>query len=190
MELSRDSITTSEIRIEGKKVYLRRVKHSDVGPEYLSWLTEPEVNQYLERRFETHTIDSLHTFVDSMAQSKDSLFLAIIHKETGTHVGNIKLGPINFNHGYAEMGILVGNKKFWGLGLGSDAIQALSDYGLKKIGLNRIFAGAYDLNIGSIKAFEKAGFSQEGILRKQFLCHGKYINAVLMGKLASEALSN
>jgi RimJ/RimL family protein N-acetyltransferase len=52
--------------------------------------------------------------------------------------------------------------------------------------LNRVQAGCVVENIGSMKAFEKAGFRKEGLLREAYFCDGEYRDVLIMGILKKE----
>jgi RimJ/RimL family protein N-acetyltransferase len=81
------------------------------------------------------------------------------------HIGNIKIGPINLNHQIAPIGILIGDKNEWGNGYASEAIQIVTQFGFDKLNLMKIYAGCYESNIGSKRAFEKSGYEVEGFFR-------------------------
>lgn len=171
-----------EIRLEGNNIYLRSVKISDATKEYVNWLNDPEVNQYLESRFSKHTMKNLKEYIKKILKDPSYIFLAIIQKDSNKHIGNIKLGPINKHHKFAEIGIMIGDKNSWGHGYAMEAIKLLSDFSFNKLKLHKITAGAYENNVGSIKAFTKNGFVIEGIRKELFLFKGKYIDSVMMVK--------
>lgn len=167
--------------IEGERVYLRAVTLADVNPTYLGWMHDPQVTQYLESRFYPHTLDSLSEFVSTMQYSRDNVFLAIVLKDTERHIGNIKLGPINWIHRFAEVGLLIGEKDTWGKGYASEAIQILTHYAFHKLNLHRLTAGCYAQNMGSARAFLKAGWQQEGLRPQHFFSDGEYVDEILLG---------
>lgn len=167
--------------IEGKNVYLRRIKISDANKNYLNWMHDPGINQYLESRFEKWDLNKLKCYVRNVLRDKKCFFLAIIHRATGRHIGNIKIGPIVLQHHFADIGIIIGDKSFWGKGLGIESLKLAKNYCFKKLKIHKLVAGAYSNNIGSIKVFKKSGFSVEGIKRKHYLSYGKYVDAVLFG---------
>lgn len=169
------------IEILGKKVKLRDLRVEDVSKEYVKWMNDQDVVKYTESRFSKHTKDSLISYVSEKRKEPDTLFLAIIENSTGKHIGNIKLGPIDKNHKTAEIGIIIGNKNFWGKGVGTESIRILCDYAFRVLGLFKITAGFYDVNIASAKAFSNAGFSVECRRKKQFDLNGKRIDGVFMG---------
>ncbi len=171
------------IYIESDQLYLRNVTEDDVTDAYYNWLNDPDVNQYLETRFSEQTREDILSFVKIQGKSADSVFLAICLKENHRHIGNIKLGPINPIHKFGDISLFIGDKSSWGKGYATQAISMITEYAFTKLKIHKVKAGCYSGNIGSQKAFEKAGFSREGILKKEYLCNGKYVDALQFGKL-------
>lgn len=167
--------------IEGDNIYLRKLRKSDVDSNYCNWMNDPEVNQYLESRFEKWSIKKLEDYVTKIQDNPDYVFLSIILKDENRHIGNIKIGPINQIHKFADVGLIIGERSFWGRGLATEALKLIVDYAFNTLNLHKLTAGAYADNIGSIRAFEKAGFLIEGIKKKHYLYNGDYIDGVLLG---------
>lgn len=167
--------------LEGDGIYLRDIKLTDVNKDYCKWVNDLEVNQFLETRFKKWTIKKLKNYVNKIKNNSDYLFLAIILKNGNRHIGNMKLGPINRIHKFADIGILIGEKSFWGKGFATEAIKLVVDYAFNKLNLHKLTAGAYSNNPGSIKAFKKAGFLVEGIRKKQCFYNGDYVDGILVG---------
>ncbi|OGG79570.1 hypothetical protein A3A39_02405 [Candidatus Kaiserbacteria bacterium RIFCSPLOWO2_01_FULL_54_13] len=168
------------LELEGERTRLRSVDLEDATEYYVAWLNDPEVNQYLETRFREQTTDSAKEYIRKKIEDPDTLFLAIIRRDTQKHIGNIKLGPINRDHRYAEMSLVVGDKASWGKGFGSEAIGLLTDYAFGTLGLHKIIAGAYENNTASIKAFLKCGFEKESVRKKQYYYKDAYVDAIVM----------
>ncbi|HEX6065475.1 MAG TPA: GNAT family protein [Longimicrobiales bacterium] len=154
-----------------------------VGDAYVGWLNDPVVNRYLESRFAVHTLESTLEFVRAMYESSDNVLLGIRSAETGGHVGNIKIGPLNRQHGTGEIGILVGERRAWGKGIATAAIRIMCDIARDSLELRKVTAGCYASNVGSQRAFEKAGFAVEGIRKQQLICDGVPEDLVLLGKV-------
>lgn len=172
--------------IEGERVFLREVRQEDVTEQYYNWMNDQEITRYTESRFYPVSIGQLQSYVNSLDGKRDSVFMAIIDKASLQHIGNIKLGGIDWIHRRADIGIIIGAKTYWGQGYASEAITLISEYALNKLNLHKVWAGCYANNVGSIKAFLKAGFVQEGIQRKHCYCDGDYADVVLLGKIIEE----
>jgi RimJ/RimL family protein N-acetyltransferase len=151
--------------IVSERIILDTLSAPDVTDTYVSWLNDPAINRYLEVRFSSHSIESVRNTVSAFNDSPDSLLLGIFLKAPRRHIGNIKLGPIDPMHGRGDIGIVIGDKACWGKGFATDAIVALVDYAFGTLGLTKLIAGCYSNNLGSMKAFLKVGFEEEGRLK-------------------------
>lgn len=168
---------------ESDTVGLFLLEPSDVTLSYVSWLNDPVVNRHLESRFVTHTLESTKEFVRGCRENSNDLFLGIRSRELNQrHVGNIKLGPIDRQHGRGEIGILIGEREAWGHGIGSQAIDMLCTIAKNQLYLRKITAGCYGSNTGSERAFLKARFEIEGRRREHFMLDGKTEDLVLMAR--------
>lgn len=167
--------------IVGERVLLREVRPSDVNERYYAWMNDPAVTQHLESRFVPQPMERLEAYVRDLLGSKDSIFLAIVLREGDRHIGNIKLGPIDWIHRRAEVGLLIGERDCWGQGYATEAISLVTAYAFRTLNLRKLTAGCYGNNVGSVRAFEKAGFSVEGVRPEQFFVHGSYVDHVLLG---------
>ncbi len=167
--------------LEGDRIYLREVRLSDVGENYYQWMNDPEVTRYLEARFYPNPVERLREYVAGKLGDRNNVFLAIVLKESDRHIGNIKLGPINWIHRFADVGLLVGEKDCWGKGYATEAIRLVTHYAFNTLDLRRLTAGCYDANMGSAKAFLKAGWQQEGLRKGHFYCNGSYVDEILLG---------
>src|ERR1700691_4801026 len=114
---------------ERAQVSWQPLERSHLTAEYLSWLNDPEVTRYMETGTFPTTAEDLERFFRSVTGSREQVAFAIVHKESGKHVGNVKLGPIHWVHRGATLGIMIGDKKFWGQGLGEDATRLAVEYG-------------------------------------------------------------
>jgi ribosomal-protein-alanine N-acetyltransferase len=149
---------TTPLRTE--RLVLRTLTAADATPRYLGWMRDPEVNRYLESRLVEHTIDSLRQFIETCNAGPD-LLLGICLAD-GSHIGNIKVGPVSEYHRHAPVGLLIGEAASWGKGFATEAIVAVTTHAFSSMGLEKLYAGAYASNAGSIRAFRKAGWLEEG----------------------------
>lgn len=167
--------------LEAEHLFLREVRPSDVNECYYNWMNDPKVTQYLESRFFPNSIEVLRKYVEAKLDDRDNVFLAIVLKKEQRHIGNIKLGPIHWIHRTGDIGLIIGEHDCWGRGYATEAIKLMTDYAFRILGLQKVTASSYDLNQGSIRAFQKAGFEIEGARRQQFYCHGRRTDMVMMG---------
>jgi len=169
--------------VQGERIYLREVNPADVNDNYYRWMNDPEVTRYLESRFFPNDMDSLREHVHQKLKDRNNVFLAVVRKDTEQHIGNIKLGPIDWMHRLADVGVLIGDKDCWGKGYATEAIGLVVRLAFRELNLHKLTAGYYIANKGSEKAFKNNGFVVEGIRVKHRFCEGTYVNTVILGFL-------
>jgi len=169
--------------IDGDQIILRELTVADASADYASWLNDPEVNKYLETR--QVTVDELKSYITERQGSSDTLFLGMFWKENDLHIGNIKLEPIDFEKGEAMMGILIGNKEYWGKGVATEATNLICDYAFDQMGLKEVNLGVIDQNKAAIHVYEKCGFSINRIEKDAVDHDGELFDRIVMKKLSS-----
>jgi ribosomal-protein-alanine N-acetyltransferase len=168
--------------LQTPRLNLRMLSAADASEEYLSWMRDPVVNQYLESRFSVpECTQDLVRFIEYVNASPDCLLLGIFLREDGRHIGNIKIGPVVKQHARAELGYLIGDRYAWNKGYGSEAIREMARYGIEELGMAKITAGIYETNIGSAKALLKAGFILEATVSSHVICDGRRIASQIYG---------
>ena len=143
-------------------VRLRLISLSDCNKQYVAWLNDPEVNQYLETRWHKQTASMVVEFVTAQLASDNSYLFAIIEKKSDKHIGNIKLGPINFHHQNAEISYFIGDKACWGRGYARQALRCVVAFAFNVLSLHCLKAGVYAENKASINVLASAGFQRIG----------------------------
>jgi RimJ/RimL family protein N-acetyltransferase len=166
--------------LPNKRLNLKVLSSKDISEEYVSWLNNYEIVQFTEQKYIEHNRETVIDFVNRKYNSNLDLLFGIFFD--ARHIGNIKLGPIDFNHRVSDVSFFIGEKNMWGRGLMTQVIEAVVGIAFGECGLDKVTAGAYANNIGSIRALEKNGFLLEGRRVKQILFEGKRIDAVIYGK--------
>lgn len=171
------------VLLEGPRVRLRPVEVADVGQRYHDWMNDPEVNRYMETRFRRQTREDIRAHVEKMKAAADVLFWAMVDRASSRHIGNIKLGPISEIHRRGELSFFIGEKEFWGRGLTTEVVALVTEYALKTLGLHKVAAGCYSNNQGSIRVFEKVGYTRVATLPEHYLCEGRFVDRLCFEKL-------
>ncbi len=172
--------------LDGSRVYLREVRAADVTENYYRWMNDPAVTRYLEVRYTPRSMDNIRGFVAAMDGKADEVFLAVCLRDGDRHIGNVKVGPVNWVHRFADVSLLIGETDCWGRGYATEAIRLVCRFAFGTLNLRKLIAGAYAPNVGSIRAFEKAGFAREGLIRGRFVADGTPVDHVLLGLLAQD----
>lgn len=165
----------------GQRVYLRGLEREDLTGEYFQWLNDYEVTRYLQSGRTPNTSEAMEKYYLSMTNSPNDAIFAIIEKKTDRHIGNTKLGTIDWIHRIADFGLMIGARDCWGQGYGTEAARLILDYGFHRLNLHKIILGVAADHIAAIRSYEKAGFRREGLIAKLLYIDGDYKDEVIMG---------
>jgi RimJ/RimL family protein N-acetyltransferase len=120
------------------------------------------------------------------ANDKDDLGFAIeTLDDPPVLVGNIHLFGVRPKDRCATIGIALAREHI-GRGYGTDAMRVIVDYGFRELGLHRIQLGVAPFNPAGIRAYEKAGFVEEGRHRESIWHDGRWYDEVMMSILDHE----
>src|SRR5215831_10797786 len=78
----------------------------------------------------------------------------------------------------AEIGYWLG-EEFWGRGIVTEAVRALTDYAFREFDLVRLYAAVFEGNVASVRVLEKAGYAREARLRKAIVKDGRTLDLML-----------
>jgi len=121
-----------------------------------------------------YTIGDAHAYLRHVRQTSPETFFAIT-------VDNEPVGSIGFvlqqdvERVSAEVGYWLG-EDFWGRGLATDAVRAITRYAVEHHYLTRLFALPFAHNVASCRVLEKAGYVLEAQLRRSAIKDGVIVD--------------
>ena len=170
----------------GERVRLRGVQDDDL-PTLAKWEMDPgrmaTLSNWVAPPSEAAAKERIARW---SANEKDNLGFAIeALDDPPVLVGNIGLWGARPKDRCATLGIALG-REYIGRGYGTDAMRVIVGYAFREMGLHRIQLGVAPFNPAGIRAYEKAGFIEEGRLRESVLHDGHWYDEVLMSILDHE----
>jgi RimJ/RimL family protein N-acetyltransferase len=174
--------------LRGERVYLRPAERSDL-PTFVRWLADAETKRFLALRA-PFSLAMEEKWFDTLVeqQGRDRYHFVICLLEDGRPIGATDLREINLENGSAAFGIMIGEKDRRGRGYGTDALNALCDFGFGQLRLERIELDVYEANMPAQRSYEKAGFRVEGVLRHGHFADGQFMDVVRMSLLREDWL--
>jgi len=109
----------------------------------------------------------------------------IEQKVEGWFCGLVEVRDIDQEHSQGELSFWLAVDA-WGQGYMSEVVQAVVQYGLEGLGLNRLYAYHMLRNPASGRVLEKNGFKQEGLLRQRVRKWGQFEDVALWAILRQE----
>ena len=102
----------------------------------------------------------------------------------GKVVGGVGLS-INAEHATCSLGYSIA-KTHWGKGLTIEVARAVTDRGLRKHGLAKVYADAIARNAESPRVTEKLDMTREGVMRSRRMLRDERVGDVYYGLLRRE----
>ncbi|OHA64555.1 MAG: hypothetical protein A2940_00035 [Candidatus Wildermuthbacteria bacterium RIFCSPLOWO2_01_FULL_48_29] len=116
-----------------------------------------------------------------LAKQKNPESVNFVIEMNGELIGGIGFDDVEKNH-RAEIGYWLG-EKYWGQGIITEAVRAVTKFGFEELHLHRIYACVYPFNKASMKVLKKSGYKLEGLIRKNVMKNGKLLNDYQFAKV-------
>ncbi len=167
-------------------ITLRTLSKLDISPFY-NWINDEEVIKYSLSLFrKINTKKEIEDWFFELIKNKKNITLGIFLDATNELIGYAGICDISETNKSGEYYIFIGEKKFWGKGIGTEVTQKIVEIGFNKYDLNRIMLTVSEPNVGGLKAYEKSGFKIEGRLREAAFRDNKFHDKLVMSVLRSE----
>ncbi len=147
------------------------LQECDVSEKYVNWFSNEEVVQFSDNQYRKFTLEGQFQYVRSCIENNSLDLYGIF--DGAEHIGNICIHGLTSPHKRAELTYVVGDTDYWGKGVGTFAVAEIIKKARNEYGLERLYAGLANGNIGSRRVLEKNGFKLEGTRKK----HLKYRDA-------------
>ncbi len=171
-------MTTQENRVvflEGKKVNLRPLSKADI-PTLTRWINDPEIRDFIANILpQTETQEE--EWLSKLGSDNKNIVLAIETRE-GELIGSMGIHGINWADRICTTGAIIGEKKYWGKGFGTDAKMHLLNYIFNTLNLRKVYSSAIAFNKRSQQYSLHCGYKIEGLKKKHIFKKGKYWDSI------------
>ncbi len=155
----------SQTPISGERVSLHPKSLSDAPRDYI-WRKDAELaalngESPLKISFIRY-ITQFQSEPDEDHPSKEIFSIKTIAE--GRHIGNCAIYNIHWDSAEAQSGIVIGDRRYWGHGYGTDAFKALISYAFNCMGMRRLNLKTLERNARARKCFVGCGFKPSGSL--------------------------
>ena len=150
--------------IKTDRLILRRFTKEDAKEIYEGYVNQKDFLYYAhkEKRTLQEEIDSLKE-IDEKYENPEYYNWLITTKDDKKIIGSINLNVRNHNES-VEFNYAI-DDRYKGKGYMTEALEAVKNYCLKEVKVNRIYGGCEINNIASKRVMEKCAFIYEGTLR-------------------------
>jgi len=171
-----------ETVLMGGRVYLRPLERND-AELIVVWLRDRELTWSLGDFFPAADVRAVADGIERLYRSGHDLLLGVVRRDTDRLIGLTELHHLDLDNRQASFGLLIGQP---GEGYGPEVAGLVLDYAFGPLALNRVWVQVDERNTRGIRAYQKAGFRREGLLRESRYADGRYHNTLLMAVLRRE----
>ena len=151
-------------------IYLRVLSAVDVTDDYVGWFSDSVVHEFLDSK-NISKQDAIDYIELGIAENHYYVY-GIFDESNQKHIGNLKVGPIDRNHGTSDLVTVIGDRNYWGKGLATKAIKLGNIIAFETHDIRKLSGGIAENNVGSIKAYTRAGWIVEAIMKGHHLING------------------
>ena len=154
------------VELHGAKVILREKRLEDAENDY-RWRSDPEIARLdaaypLSMSYERY----LKLFEDQLRYPTPGSHHFGTDAVDGTYIGNCMYYDLDSVRMEAELGIVIGDRDYWGNSYGYDAVTTLLNHMFTEVNLNRVYLHTLDWNERAQRSFSKSGFKPVRTVRR------------------------
>lgn len=169
--------------LKGKNIYLRALEPLDL--EFLYelennteiWEISGTVTPYSKQVLRIY-LENAHRDIFDVKQLR-----LCICENAGKLIGLIDLFDFDPRNQRAGLGIVVLQSEDRNKGVGSEAIELLSQYAFETLNLHQLYANVASDNETSLHLFKKMGFEEVGVKKDWIFSLGDFKNEILFQKI-------
>lgn len=162
-------------------VYLRAIKDEDMESIYMA--CQDEEMLYMTGTRRSFTREEITGSYKQFRQDPTRYDFAICLAQSNELLGDLAILDIDLANQKAGFRIALHDPTTLNKGYGTEATRLALAFAFEELKLNRLELEVYSHNVRGIKAYEKAGFKQEGTLRQSLYLNNTYSDEILMAML-------
>lgn len=170
--------------LETERLVLRLLDEQDEDDIFKWRNSKNAINNFFS--FKGLTITEHRLWYDKYSQDDTRIEFIISKKEDSKKIGTIGLSSIDYKNQKAEYGILIGEAQECGKGFAREASIAVINYAFSELNLRKIKLSGFSDNLSAINLYNRLGFKEEGILRREIYKNGIFKDVFLMALLKEE----
>lgn len=149
------------------------------------WADNPRIARFMRDRFpHPYTMGDAKRWIRAVSSVDPPTHFVI--EVAGEAVGGVGFDVFDdVDRRTAEIGYWLA-EPFWGRGIATAALAAVSEYAFERFDVVRLQARVYEGNEASMRVLEKAGYDREGRLRKSVTKNGRTFDSYLYARVKAE----
>jgi diamine N-acetyltransferase len=167
------------INVEGERAALGPLRR-DLLPAYTRWRNDFTAMRTWDDPPWPVTLEERTAWFDQAVAATDVARFTVYERATWRAVGMAGLYGIDFRHGTAEFGLMIGEPEARNRGYGTEATRLVADYAFNALGLHSVMLRVLSYNLAGLRAYAKAGFQEFGRWQGSWVFAGRRWDVVFM----------
>jgi ribosomal-protein-alanine N-acetyltransferase len=165
----------------GNKICLGPILQAD-GVIIFRWRNSPDV-MLMDGMYSPISQANFDDWFTAIGKEPSRIVFSIRKPGSLEFLGYVQISDIHPVFRSAEIGIMIGDAANRGKGYGPDALRLCMDFCWNELNLQRLSLKIIGDNPRAVRAYEKAGFEHEGVLRQSTYRDGGFRDTTLMARL-------
>jgi len=166
--------------IKTENYIIRPLKKEDASL-WQEWDVDEEIQAHMpEPKNEVQDISGQYEYIEECEKDKEGYYWSIETSE-GVTIGTVSLFEVYTHHKLANVGIVVGDKNYWGKGVATEVFQTLVPYAFEHLDISYIGAEVEADNTPMTRVFEKVGFTLDSLFKNARVKGEKRIDVLHFG---------
>nr|WP_256454924.1 GNAT family protein [Cohnella sp. GbtcB17] len=163
---------------------MRKLEELD-APIMLANTMDEEI-RYMTGTKSNFTLEQIQTHINNINNDPSRYDFAICLKDDDRMIGELSISDIDEENKKAGFRITMNSIQLTGKGYGTEAIKIVLRFVFEELKLNRLELEVFSHNLRGIRAYEKAGFVKEGVLRESLYYDGTYSDEIIMAMIKKD----
>jgi ribosomal-protein-alanine N-acetyltransferase len=164
--------------LKTERLLLRMIHDSDAEIIFRLYANEKVMLQRGEPVFENKSqAEKIIFYWRKLFAQENGLRWGIVFRSTGKMIGSVGFKKIEQQHLRAVMGYEL-DPDWWNRGIMTEAVKAVSDFGLNEMKLHSIEANITPDHVASRRVLEKLGYKMEAHYRENYFYEGWWDSAI------------
>src|SRR4030095_14195720 len=172
---------------KSERLYLTPL-HPDHAPYFMKWYNDPQIFGHIRDMTHQTTLEEQIQWVHQTHQDPNQRVFSIFYLPDDQLIGDGGLMHIQWEDKKAEVGLVIGDKQYQGMGLGAEALWLLCKYGFEELKLHNILGENYANNPIAIANAKKIGLKFFGTRRQSKWLNGEWIDVHYSDMLPDELI--
>lgn len=153
------------ITLQGEKVYLMPVSLDHVET-YTKWVNDLKVLLYTS--IIPLSLEEEKKYIKEIQKSDKEQIFSVFLKENDKLIGNVGCDNLDKPDKNFKIGIIIGEKDYWGKGYGTDAFKAWIKYLFEEKNAKKLNLGVCTENKAAVQIYKKCGFKIKSKFKETF----------------------